>query len=54
MVQKVITKSDFDNILNNYAGRQIILVQTTKSYDNITGEETLINNIMAYLLKHIL
>lgn len=40
MVQNVLTVADFDNILDNYHGRQVEHIVTTKSISNITGEES--------------
>lgn len=39
MVQKYLSATDFDNILNAYGGRQISLTKTSRTISNISGEE---------------
>lgn len=55
MVQKVLTVTDFDRILDNYAGRQISHVVVTRSISNISGSEELVESapvlIKAYFMR---
>ncbi len=54
-LQKWLTVNDFNQILDNYAGRTIPHISVSTSPSNITGEETLIEsapvNIKCYILK---
>ncbi|MHA1481854.1 MAG: hypothetical protein ACTSQA_00265 [Candidatus Heimdallarchaeaceae archaeon] len=51
----IISAADFDQILNEYAGRTITHTPVTKTTSNITGEETLIDgtpvSIKCYVMK---
>lgn len=41
MVQNVLTVEDFDQILDNYSGRQVSHIPIVKTTSNISGKETL-------------
>ena len=55
MVQNVLTVTDFDNMLDNYAGRQITHTPIVKTTSNISGQETLTDGtsvtIKAYFMR---
>ena len=55
MVNSIITVADFNDILDDYAGRTISHTPVTKTQSNITGEETLADgipqNIKCYVMK---
>ena len=55
MVQNVLSASDFDNILDDYAGQQIELNRISKVVTNVYGEEVLTDgkseNIKAYFMR---
>lgn len=52
--QNVLTVNDFDRILDNYAGRQIIHVPVTQTTSNISGEETLTDGTPAEIKAYIM
>lgn len=41
MTQSVLSVTDFDRILDNYAGRQVSHIKTTQTVSNLSGQETL-------------
>ncbi|MBT7402268.1 hypothetical protein HN777_00580 [Candidatus Woesearchaeota archaeon] len=41
MVQNVFTVTDFDNMLDSYAGRQVSHTPAVRTISNITGQETI-------------
>jgi len=51
----ILSVTDFDQILDDYAGRTLAYTPVTQSVSNITGEETLIDgtpkNIKCYVMK---
>ena len=55
MVQNVLTVSDFDRILDDYAGVQVSHTPITRSTSNVTGQETLTDgtpaNIKVYFMR---
>jgi len=55
MVQRILNVTDFDWILDNYAGRMLTHTPVTKSMSNYTGEETLTEgtpvSIKCYVMK---
>ena len=55
MVQNILSVADFNQILDNYAGRQVAHVVTTKTTSNISGQETLSGaspvTIKAYFMR---
>jgi hypothetical protein len=55
MTQSILSVTDFDSILDNYAGQQMSLIKVTQSTSNMYGEETLTDataaNIKAYFMR---
>lgn len=55
MVQNVLSTKDFDNVLDNYAGRQVLHTPVVKTISNISGQETLTDgtpvSIKAYFVR---
>lgn len=55
MTQKVLTQSDFEAMLDSYAGRQVSHIVVTKTTSNISGQESLSEaspvNIKAYFMR---
>jgi len=55
MTQKVLTTKDFNQILDNYAGRTISHIPVVQTTSNITGQETLTDGtavtIKAYFMR---
>ena len=53
--QTILSAEDFDNILNEYAGRTLVHTPYVQTINNITGEETLTAgtpaNIKCYVMK---
>ena len=51
----ILSVTDFDQILDDYAGRTLAYTPVTQSVSNITGEETLTDgtpkNIKCYVMK---
>ena len=41
MVQRILSVADFDSILDNYFGRQVVHTPIVHTTSNITGQETL-------------
>jgi len=54
MVQAVLTVSDFDRILNDYTGRQIIHTPIVKTTSNISGQETLTDGTAVTIKAHFM
>jgi len=56
MVQNVLTVEDFNQILDNYAGRQVTHTPVTQTISNVSGQETLTDGtpgaIKAYFMKY--
>lgn len=55
MVQNILSVADFDQILDNFGGRQVAHVVITKTTSNISGQETLSEagpvTIKAYFMR---
>jgi hypothetical protein len=54
-IQEILTRADFEEILETYAGRQLTHIPVTKTTSNYTGEETLTEGtpvlIKCYVMK---
>ena len=54
MVQRYLSVTDFDNILNNYSGRQIMHIPVTRTTSNISGEEILSDGNLVLIKAHFI
>ena len=54
MVQRYLSVTDFNNILDNYSGRQIMHIPVTRTTSNISGEEILSDGNLVLIKAHFI